>query len=773
MLRLKLILLAILCLTSASYAGVKITKVEVEGNRRTERQAVLKFFEGKAEMSEAEIDDIVKKLYANRLYANIEVFHDPETGLLRIKVSEHPVISDVAFTGNDDIDLDDIKGVVDLKTNELLDMDKVRRNVQKIADLYKEKGFLTVMVDSDIQHDASKSESRVTFKITEGGKSRVKKVTIVGNEHLADEYIKERLNVKEDDLFSIFSDGGYKKNLLDEDQTRIMLVYNEEGYVNARVSRPTVTISPDKKELSITFIVTEGERYKIAGTTISGDMMENGKYPEYQYKLKKDEYYRYTSIVGDIEAIKTFYGDEGYPFVTVIPERKVDEEKKTLEVTYVVQKGKKCTVERIDIEGNDRSRDKVIRREMRLYEGELYSYSGQKRSENFIRRTGFYDDVQLSIRGGSKPEYVRILVVVKERKSGTFNVGAGFSSFESFVFNARIDQSNFMGYGQTISLLGQVSKMKQEVNLSLIEPYFFDYNLSLYTAFYFVKTDYSSLPSGYNYGDYEDNRVGYSFSFGKPLGDYFTASLGYRIDKTFIRGGIKDRIQLMFRDMLTSSVEARLSFDMRDDRQFPTKGIYSHLALEFSPTFLGSDDMMLGIDFNFKFYIPIIWGLVFRSNTQVGFKYDFDRELPISERFRLGGLFSVRGYPYASIGYEELVPEDGKDQASGTTGYVVGGNKRFVMNNELEIPILKEMRLNLVGFFDIGNAWNTDENFFYIDDHDGRNKYDLPLGLFMSAGFGVRWVTAIAPLSFEWGFPITRRPGDPVFMFEFNIKNSF
>ncbi|HOW52097.1 MAG TPA: outer membrane protein assembly factor BamA [bacterium] len=761
-------------LAAASLQAVEIRQVVTDGCVRTECSIIAKHFEGKSALTEGELDVILRTLYASKLYQHVEMRYDIDTSVLRVIVVEQPVISAITIKGYDKIDLEDIEKVVDIKKNELIDLDKIQRNLQKIADLYKEKGYLMVRVVHDLTINEKNNDAALVLSITEGDRSRVRKISISGNAFLSDDFIKERLNTQEDGLFSFFKDEGYKKELLEEDQARIMFLYNEEGFVNVRVSRPIVTISPDRKDIYINFIVTEGERYKIRSVTVTGDLLEKGEYPKYDPRLTKDKWYRHSELIADLDALKTFYGDEGYPFVTVLPDRVPNEADKTLDVTYHIQKGNKCRVERIEITGNDRSRDKVIRREMRLYEGEWYTYTGQKRSEGLIKRTGFYDETTITLREGSTPELVRVIVKVKERKSGTFNVGAGFSSFESFVFNARIDQNNFLGYGQTISLVSQFSAIRQEVNLSLFEPYFFDYDVFMNTSFYFVKFDYSSLDSTY-YADYEDNRLGYSLIFGYPITDNLSISGGYRIDKVWLKGGAKEQMSFMFRDMLTSSVLTRLTWDSRDDRMFPSKGLYSSVGIEMSPRIFGSDDDILTLDFNFRWYQRLFWDLIYKVNVTTGWKKDFSgNRLPVSERYRLGGLFSIRGYPYNSIGPGDglRIIDDPGDPTSSVSPYTIGGDKQVIINNELELPILKEMRLNLVAFLDVGNAFNEDENLFYIDNK-GHNKYGLPLAMYWSAGFGIRWVTPIAPLSFEWGFPITPRPGDPVYMFEFNIKNSF
>jgi len=774
----KITLLLILFL-SFSIQALTIEKVEVKGGIRTETSVVTEPFSKKKEFSEKEIDDILKKIIELNIFQDVSIFYDSGKKTLNVVVVEHPVISKVSFRGNDKIDLEDIEEVVAVRKNELLDKSKIERDVSNIMSVYRDKGYLMAQVSYDLLENKKTREVIVTFKMVEGSKSRVKKINIVGNKNLDDGYLKQNLNTQEDGLFSYFQDGGYQKKLLEEDVARLMYFYNDEGYVNVKVNKPAVTLSPDKKDIYITFVVNEGLRYKVGDFKISGDPLDSGKLPKFKFSLKRKDWYKHTLLIRDVERMKAIYGDEGYPFVRILPDRKLNDKNQIVDINFIIQKGQKAKVERIDISGNDRSRDKVIRREMVLYEGELYSYTGEKRSVERLKRTGFYDDVQIEIKEGSQPDLVRILVTLTERKSGTFNVGAGFSTFESFVFNARVDQNNFLGYGQNMSLSGQISKIKRELSLSFYEPYFFDYNVSLNTSFFYRYLNYDSDMYEY-YADYNQNSYGFSFTFGFPFWRYFRAYAGYRLRKVDINGATENQMNYLYRDLFTSSLIFMLSIDTRNDRMFASKGIYLLGSAEIAARFLGSDEDIMKLDLNFRFYQSLFWGIVFKTNIDVGYNIHLqNKALPFSERFRLGGMYSVRGYPFYSIGpthdgsnTEYNVPSNGTDPTSSTFPYVIGGNKKFVMNNELEIPIVKAMRLNLVGFLDIGNTWAKNENMFYINGKE-HNQHGLPLGLFWSAGFGIRWVTPIAPLSFEWGFPLTPRPGDPKFQFEFNIKNSF
>ena len=463
----------------------------------------------------------------------------------------------------------------------------------------------------------------------------------------------------------------------------------------------------------------------------------------------------------------------------ILPGRHLDDKKQTVDMNFIVRKGEKCFIEEVAFTGNDRTRDKVMRREMEISEGDLFNYSRQKESEYNLKRTGFYDEVKIEVVKGSSPNMAKMVVTVKERKSGTFNVGAGFSSFESFLLNAKVEQNNFLGYGQSLSLAGQLSRLRREVSLSFYEPWFFDYDVSFNISFYYRYLNYDSDIYEY-YADYSQNSYGLSLTFGIPLAKYLRAYVGYKLKKVDIDGATEHQMNYLYRDIFSSGLSLRLAVDTRNDRMFATKGIYVIGGVEYYPRWLGSDEDILNLDFNFRWYQELFLGVVFRTNIELGYNIHLqNKSLPYAERFKLGGMYSIRGYPFYSIGpnhdrsdTDYNIPSDGKDPASSTYPYIIGGDKQFIMNNELEIPIVKSMRISIVGFVDLGNAWAQDEHLFYINSQKG-DIYDLPLGVLWSAGFGLRWVTPMAPLSFEWGFPLTPRPGDPKFQFEFNIKNSF
>jgi len=334
----------------------------------------------------------------------------------------------------------------------------------------------------------------------------------------------------------------------------------------------------------------------------------------------------------------------------------------------------------------------------------------------------------------------------------------------------KVDQANFLGYGQTISLAGQSSSMRKSINLNLIEPYFLDKELYLNVGFYYNQFNYEYSTVNY-VSSINQNSYGFNVTFGKSLSDYLKVYAGYKLSQVDIGGINKSRDKRLFRDLFTSALIGTVSYDSRNDRMFPTSGIYGSLSTDISHKYLGSDENILGYSYNFRFYQSLLWDIIFKTNLQGSQNIVLAGDiLPFSERYRLGGIYSIRGYTYSSIGPTEDV-NSGNTGTGKSSNFTIGGDKKLVINNELIFPLVKEMRINSVLFLDIGNTWYETDNMFYYNQPE-KNKYDLPAGMYWSWGFGFRWITPMAPLSFEWGFPLTPRPGDE-YTFEFNIKQSF
>jgi outer membrane protein insertion porin family len=478
------------------------------------------------------------------------------------------------------------------------------------------------------------------------------------------------------------------------------------------------------------------------------------------------------------------YRDYGYAYANVTPNSQTHPETREVDLDLEVEHGDLVYFERIEMSGNTRTRDKVLRRELRIFEGEKFSAAALNLSRARVYQLGYFETVNITTSRGSKPHLMNATVEIKEKSTGTFQIGAGFSSVESFIATAQISQNNFLGNGQTMSLSLQLSfgaYARQLATFQFFEPYFLDTRWSLGINAYVTQRFYPA---------FQRNARGVSPSFGYPVTHELRLSAGYTWEDVQITTANVAQQSVLYnlnRNGKVSSVNARIEYDTRDNRLFPSRGMFHEGRFEISSNWLGADASMAfkRTEVDFRFYHPLFWSVVFRVNAQMGMIFGSPGGMvPISERYFPGGIYSVRGFQPRALGPTIRVANDVGNPLADTMPFVIGGNKQAIFNFELEFPIIEQAGIKGVVFIDAGNAYNDDEAFFYLGTSkeqrsqgyligSGR-QVDVPLGMFYSFGFGFRWFSPIGPLRFEWGIPITKHePTDPSPVFAFTIGNFF
>ncbi|HVO32257.1 MAG TPA: outer membrane protein assembly factor BamA, partial [bacterium] len=458
----------------------------------------------------------------------------------------------------------------------------------------------------------------------------------------------------------------------------------------------------------------------------------------------------------DIVRLTERYSDDGYAFANIYPLTDTNEEKKTIAIVYSVQKGQKVYIERINVRGNSITRDKVVRRELLINEGDLFNGTRLKQSKENLTRLGYFEDVTFSTPRGSKDDQMVLNIDVKEKPTGIFSVGAGFSSAENFVFTAQIQKNNFLGYGYSISAAANVSSLQQRFDLQFLDPFFFD-------------TDWTAGVDLYNrqlvYRSYTRVDRGGDLSFGHYLDPRREAhvSATYRLADTKVQDVATALRPIFGRPGLTSSVVGTVSWDKRDNRLFPTKGFLASASAEYAGGPLAGDLDFVRFTYNARGFYPVgieAFQPVVRANATFGQIFTTNgTPIPIFEKFTAGGINSVRGYVLNSLGPSIRVMGTGDPQAPDQK-FVVGGNELAILNLELEFPIIKPAQIRGVVFYDMGNALQAGQAVTFGD-------------LRRSYGFGVRWFSPIGPLRFEWGFPIERHSDEAPRQFEFTIGSFF
>jgi outer membrane protein insertion porin family len=772
-------------------SGPVIDRVAVEGNRRVESEAVKAAVSSKPgeRVDAAKLDRDLKAVMKLGLFSDVvvEARGPPEKPVIVFHVTERPAVRETRISGNADLSTDDLKDLIEVKPFQVLDLAQVRRTVKKIQDKYVEKGFYLAEVTYRLD-DKPDNQVDVVFVVNEHAKVQVKEIVIVGNDHVSREDLTAVMSTQEGGYLSFLTSAGtYREEVFQRDIQNIQFVYGDRGYISAKVAKPSVALSPDKRYLYITIRVEEGEQYRVGKIDFSGELLHEKAELEKHVTVKPGEIFARSRVAHDLFAIADLYKDDGYASANVNPVTDVNAQTRIVDLTYDVQPGKKTYFERIEITGNSKTRDKVIRRELRVYEGELYSQTKLNESKARVNALGFFETVNVATERGSADDKLVARVSVKERSTGTFQIGAGFSSFENLILTGQISQQNFFGWGQTLSLQIQYSSLRQLGQIQFVDPYFLDtkwtFAFDIYATEGFFTTFVRKAVGGSMTWGYDLSGLAPWWDFAKNLEDFRVFGTYTNEYVTVSPNGVTD-IALFnrFRAGTTSSLRLSLQWDKRDNRLFPSSGFFESLSAEVAPPFLApsaffGDKVTLFTRYTLdsRYYRPLFWGIVGRAKLSAGYiaGWDAQHPVPISELYYLGGINSVRGYRLLSL--SPTIPVGSSvDPTTSLFDFSTGGDKQVTLNLELEFPIFEKVGIRGVVFYDLGNTYKP--GFFLKDpDHPG-----VALSLFKSVGFGFRWFSPIGPLRFEWGIPLDRRKDrftgqyvDSALDFQFTIGSFF
>ncbi|HSB20189.1 MAG TPA: outer membrane protein assembly factor BamA [Anaeromyxobacteraceae bacterium] len=754
----------LLCAPARAAQPPVVGAIEVEGTRRVEAEAVRAAVSSKVgePVDEKKLDADVRAVMKLGFFADVAVEQrgDEKRPSLVFRVVEKPAVAEVRIEGTEELSKEDFKEMLaEIKPSSILDLVAVKKISKKIQDKYVEKGFYLAEVGWRLD-DKPDNQVAVVFTVQEHAKVQVRSVSFLGNEHVPRSEIDPYMQTREGGWLSfILSGGPYKEDAFRRDLEAVQFVYQDKGYVTVKVHKPTVSLSPDKRFLYATIRVEEGERYTIGKIDYAGDLLYPQRRLEELTHSRSGEIFSRSKVGKDLFAIADLYKDDGYAYANVNPLTNLDPKKRIIDLTYEVQPGQKVRFERIEVVGNLKTREKVIRRELRFYEGELYSQTAINVSKARVNALGFFEKVEITTSKGSADDKMVARVEVKERSTGTFQLGAGFSSYENFILTGQISQNNFFGWGTTLSLQVQWSSIRQLGQIQYVDPYFLDTRWTfafdlyaqegLYTTFT-RRAMGGSLTWGYELVGLED-----WWAFARKLED---VRLFATYTNEYIRvtpSGVDVPLANRFRSGTTSALRLSLQVDRRDNRLFPTAGYYGSVSAEVAPPVLAPEGLF-GANVNlftrytadFRYYKPLWLGLVARFRVSGGLidAWDAAHPVPISELYYLGGINSIRGYRIFSIAPQERIG-CAFDPRTSTCLTPTGGNKQLVANAELELPIADKVGIRAVVFFDAGNAFAPGQW------HDPA----VPFSLYKSWGFGLRWISPLGPLRFEWGFPLNRR----------------
>jgi len=745
--------------------GLIVDEVRVEGTRRSEPDSVKRVLRQKegAPLSPRMLREDIKRIYKLGLYRDVQadLKEVEDRFVLRYIVSEKRSVKQVRYEGNDELSEEDIEEVVDIKPYSILDLPEVNRNAEKIKELYIEKGFFLAEVTWDII-DLEDNQADVIFRVTERDEIKVAQIQIIGNSALSDSYLKERLETREESALSFLTDAGKFSNAaFERDQMRLTQLYYDQGYMQAVVSQPTVLMSPDRTKLYITIRVDEGPRFKVGLLSVSGELLRPREELESLLNMTQGDWFSSTKIREAMEALGNLYKDDGYAYANIIPNTQFLESEQSIDLDFEIRKGPKVKIGRIEIVGNTTTRDKVIRREMRIAEGDEYSSALIKRSEMLINRLGFFEFAKIESARSADPAVMDLLIKVKEKPTGTFQVGAGFSSIENFVGQAQIAQNNLLGRGQNLGLQATFSSLRTMANLSFSDNYFLDSRWQFSANIYRFDN---------NYFNFVRRSLGGNLTLGYPITDDISVSGTYKIEEVSateggfgqVSGGGQVTPARLFRNGFTSSFRLSAFYDTRNNRLFPSKGQFISASVEEANALFGSTNEFTRYDIRHRIYFDLTHNMVLKSNVNWGMVVSpTPVGVPIFERYFIGGPMSVRGFFRNSLGPMIGTPLSATPSAP-TTNFTIGGTEQLIFNLEYEFPVFQQVGIRGVTFIDGGNAF--DRSISYEDKLD-QFRY--------AWGFGIRWFSPIGPLRFEWGFPFSPQAGERDSVFEFSIGNFF
>lgn len=741
---------------SASAQSRMIREIDFKGNVKTPASAISANIQSSvgSPLNYEIIRRDIKSLYKIGQFEDIKVDSSPMRDGVKLTFIfvEKALIGAIGFDGNKKLKEDDLLQEVKVRTYAPLSETELSESMEKIREAYAKKGYYLAEVSYHTE-PMEEGEVKLVFDIRENQGAIVRRVDFHGNKVFTDKELRKAVKTKKKSAFSFLTGTGkYNTEQLKQDVMLLTFHYLNHGYLKVKVAPPQVTISKDKRYLFVSFQVIEGEQYKIGELTISGDILTTKEELMRLMKTKSGDIYSQLKLEEDLQLLAERYGDEGYAYANIVPLSDPHDETLTVDINIAIEKGNRITIERINIFGNTTTRDKVIRREMQLKENDRYSESLMRESRRRLMQLGYFEEVNFATPRGSRDDSMVINVTVKEKPTGSFNIGAGFSSVEQFILTASVQKENFFGYGISGMVSAELSKKRQMFTLSATDPYFLDTKTMLGGSVY---------RNAYHYNDFRRVAMGGSLNIGRRFFKFWSADVGYMIEDVDL-SDFSYAVPQFFRENasgLTSAVNLSVAYDRRDNRITPRSGVYSTLVNELAGTKLGGDNDFYRVNYRFMAYEPVLKKkLVFKQYGRVGYiKSLNDQAVPLYERFFAGGPYSLRGYYPNAVGPRIRIPSS---PSGPEDEFVYGGDKLLLLVGEIEWWLYEPGGISLVAFFDAGNAFAENENFSITN-------------LRMDYGFGLRWNSPMGPMRFEWGIPINRRPNEDKAVFNFTIGNMF
>lgn len=720
-----------------------VSGVVIEGNRRIDTNAIKSQIKGgSGRVTTSQINEDVKTLYNSGFFDQVTVSAiTDESGTRRLRYSlvEKPVARKILIKGNDEVSESDLSEVLKFDSRRFVDRNKIQSMIRKAVSYYQAQGFYDATLDYSTTA-VGENEVDITFSVKEGARYRVREVRVQGAREVDEDLALEKLQIKEYKWWSswLFGTGRVNQEMTDADKQALRQFLMDNGFLEGSVGEAVVEKRDDG--LYVSFDITEGQQYKIGKITASGDLAKNSQDATLEgIKSEAGEVFNATDVRNDIFTITDKFSDEGYAFANVVPNTSINKGDATVDLDFQSTKGNLVTINKINVSGNEKTYDNVVRRTLKIEEQQLYSGSKIKRSQTLLQRLGYFDEVNISNQPTSDPNKVDLDVNVKEATTGSFSAGAGYSTNNGAIFNTRVSENNLFGTGRRANLnLDFGSQISNQI-LSFDDPRVDDTNLS---------AGVDLLRTTRVFNDFNRELAGGSFNLGYP-GEVLFGSVAEDINLNakyeLLRVNINDvddnAAQLVLDSQgqsTSSSVTPSLTRNTINNPLNPTKGSKQVLSVEFAG--LGGDQDFYLFEAKNSWFYPLVesaWGdLVISDRTSFGYGESLnDNPFPLFRRYFPGGINSVRGFKNRTLGPVDL------------NGQEYGGSKQLVNNLEMIFPLINSAGFKGVVFYDFGQAY------------DDNQSIDIS-GLRQAWGYGIRWASPLGPIRVEFGYPLDKQPGE-------------
>jgi outer membrane protein insertion porin family len=745
---------------SAAAQGFRVADIAVQGARRVSPDVIRQAMGTRTgeELDLAKVREDVKAIYRLGYFRDVTFDVEEAAGGYRLTVivAEKPVVGSVQIEGNKDVDAADLRAAVTLKERTLFQEEKVKESVIKMQEVCQNKGFIDASVEAAVSEDAE-GAIRVTFRVAEGEKLKIERIDVAGNLYFPVKAIRKVMETSEKGFFSFITDSGvFKKDVLENDIRRVEALYQNNGFLDSKVFDPA--ISRGKDGLVVTIRIFEGKQYRVGAIRFAGEAGIPEARLREAVKLAPGKVFNREILLADLLALTGMVNDQGYAQALVSPGVEKRKEYPLADVTYRFERGTKFRFGKVEVSGNTKTLDRIVRRNLDVADGTTYTASGLKTTKENLSRIGYFKDVKIATAPSQTPGEMDVKVDVQEGPTGTLSGGAGYSSVDKIFGVVNLRENNLFGRAWVLSLNTQFGANRTTFSVDFRDPYFLD-------------TDYNLLLTAYKteikYTDFEKKSTGGRVGLGYNLTRFLSTSVAYRVDDSQIYAidgvpptqTVAEAIALGMQK--TRSISFNAIRNTTDRNIDPSRGSVQSGSLEYAGGFLGGNTQVIRYFLNAKAYFPVTAATTFSVNALWGHAIPNygglgDGEVPLYERFFLGGPYSVRGFESRSL--------SPKDPA---TGELVGGNKEFILNLEYTFPLVSEIGFKGVLFTDIGNAWAQGVWPFQNGDLIGEG------GVWVGYGVGVRWYSPMGPLRFEVGWNYNAPPGAPSRVMEFTVGTPF